>query len=174
MPEHNLIFGHLLTMKPYIENLPSGAHPGYYFAQMAKDNFPGGVYYLDMWPFFGPLLICTSLAATVDATQKTAVGIRKPYFLARWFETIAGGSNLFTMEETEWRSWRSIFNPGFSQAHIFKLVPTIVHEALAYRKLLFEIAGKGEMVHLDEETLWFTMDMIGSLVLYVDLAAVMN
>ncbi|KUJ14100.1 cytochrome P450 [Mollisia scopiformis] len=166
MPEHNIFLGHLLAMKPYIDDLPSDAHPVYFFGGMIKDKFPGGVYYLDMWPFFGPMLVCASLNATVEATQKTAIAPRKPDFLDRWFLTIAGGPNLFTMEETQWRSWRSIFNPGFSQAHIFKLVPTIVHEALVYRKLLLEIAEKGEMVRLDEETLWFTMDMIGSLVLY--------
>ncbi|KAF4634131.1 hypothetical protein G7Y89_g3984 [Cudoniella acicularis] len=165
MPKHSMIFGHLLTMKPFIDKLPSDAHPVYYFGQVAKEEFPRGVYYLDMWPFFGPLLICTSLNATVDATQRTALSIKKPDSLIRWFQSIAGGPNLFTMEEDEWRSWRSIFNPGFSQAHIFKLVPTIVREALAYRGLLLKYAQGGKIFRLDDETLWFTMDMIGSLVL---------
>jgi len=166
MPKHSLLFGHLLVMKPYIDQLPPDAHPAYYFGQIAKENFPEGVYYLDMWPFFGPLLVCTSLTAAIDATQKTALAFRKPDFLARWFQAIAGGPNLFTMEENEWRYWNNIFSVGFSQAHISKLVPNIVHEALAYRELLLEHAKDGKMFRLDEETLWFTMDMIGSLVLY--------
>jgi cytochrome P450 len=165
MPKHNIMLGHLLTMKPYIDRLPPDAHPAYYFGQIAKENFPNGVYYLDMWPFFRPLLVCTSLTATIDATQKTALAAKKPDNLVRWFQPIAGGPNLFTMEEDEWKYWRNIFNPGFSQAHIVNMVPTIVHEALAYRKLLSGFAKSGEMFRLDEETLWFTMDMIGALVL---------
>lgn len=157
-------------MKAYIDKLPPDAHPAYSFGQIAKDQFSNGVYYLDMWPFFGPLLVCTSLNAAVDAAQKTATAPKKPNSLVRWFKPIAGGPNLFTMEEDEWKSWRGIFNPGFSQAHIVKLVPTIVQEALAYRNLLFEHADEGKMFRLDEETLWFTMDMIGALVLYVSSA----
>ena len=165
MPKHNILLGHLLALKPYIDKLPSDAHPAYSFGQIANTQFPGGVYYLDMWPFFAPLLISTSLNATIDATQKTALAIRKPNFLSRWFQTISGGPNLFTMEEEEWKYWNGIFSPGFSQAHIFKLIPTIVQEALAYRNLLSEYAKKGEMFLLDKETLWFTMDMIGAFVL---------
>jgi cytochrome P450 len=165
MPNHSVMLGHLLTMKPYIDQLPPDAHPAYYFGQIAKENFPGGIFYLDMWPFFRPLLVCTSLTGTIDATQKSAIAPKKPDNLVRWFQPIAGGPNLFTMEEVEWKYWRNIFNPGFSQAHIVNMVPTIVHEAMAYRKLLFEFAEKGKMFRLDEETLWFTMDMIGALVL---------
>ncbi|CAG8980589.1 hypothetical protein HYALB_00002587 [Hymenoscyphus albidus] len=149
MPKYNLLFGHLLTMKTYIDKLPPDAHPAYSFGQIAKDGFPNGVFYLDMWPFFMPLLVSP----------------KKPKSLVRWFQPIAGGPNLFTMEEELWKSWRGTFNPGFSQAHIIKLVPKIVNEALAYRRLLFEYAERAEIILLDEETLWFTMDMIGALVL---------
>lgn len=101
MPKHNLVFGHLLIMKHYIERFPSDGYPVYSFGQIAQEQFPDGVYYLDMWPFFGPLLVCTSLHATIDATQKTALAGKKPRFLSRWFQPIAGGPNLFTMEENE-------------------------------------------------------------------------
>lgn len=161
-----MLTGHLLTMKPIIDRLPSDVHPSIYFGQLAQE-FPNGNYYLDMLPFFGPLLICTSLNMAVDTNQRTAIAAKKPESLVSWFHTISGGPNLFDMEEKEWKMWRNIFNPGFSQAHIFRLIPTIVEEALAYRSLLSEYAERGVMFRLDEETLWFTMDMIGSLLLYV-------
>lgn len=160
MPKHSMIFGHILTLRPIIARLPSDVHSFIRFSELAKE-FLDGNYYLDMWPFFRPLLICTSLKTAVDATQNTALAIRKPDSIARWFYNIAGGPNLSNMKEREWKVWRNTFNPGFTQAHIFNLIPTIVQEALAYKELLSEYADQEVMFRLDEETLWFTMDMIG-------------
>lgn len=49
-------FGHLLAIRPYIDKLPSDAHSFITFGQMARE-YPGGIFYLDMWPFIGPLVI---------------------------------------------------------------------------------------------------------------------
>ena len=55
MPKHNLLLGHLLAVKPYIDALPADAHGFIPFGKMARE-YPGGVFYLDMWPFIGPLM----------------------------------------------------------------------------------------------------------------------
>lgn len=166
MPKHSLLFGHLLAIKPYVDKLPSDAHGFITFGQMAR-KYSGGIFYLDMWPFIGPIMICTSVTAAVQATQKTVLAARKPTSLYAWFYSIAGGPNLFTMPEDEWKGWRKIFNPGFSQTHLLRLVPDIVHETRAYRDLLKEYAEADAMFSLDEATLWFTMDLIGAIVLCV-------
>ncbi|MCJ1381280.1 hypothetical protein MMC17_004389 [Xylographa soralifera] len=138
MPEHSMLVGHLLAVKSYVDKLPSDAHNFLAFGQMARD-YPGGIYYLDMWPFIGPFLI-------------------------------SGGPNLFSMQEEEWRPWRNLFNPGFSATYLLTLVPNIVRETLAYREVLKERAEAGKMFQLDEVTLWFTMDLIGAIVMdaYLD------
>jgi len=165
MPKHNILFGHLLALKPFADKLPTDAHPFLTIGQLSRD-FPDGIVYLDMWPFSeAPLLICTSVTAAIETAQKTAIGVKKPARLEQWFHPISGGPNLFTMHEGEWRTWRNIFNPGFSQSHIFKLVPDVVQEVKAYRDLLHSFAEKKEMFLLDDETLWFTLDMIGQTVL---------
>jgi len=164
MPKHNVFFGHLLTIMPYVNKLPSDAHGFIPFGQVARE-YPGGIFYLDIWPFIGPIMICVSATAAIQATQKTVLAPKKPDSLNGWFHSIAGGPNLFCMGEEEWRVWRNIFNPGFSAAHIQQLVPNIVEETLAYRDLLKDIAKSGKMVELDEATLWFTMDLIGATVL---------
>jgi cytochrome P450 len=164
MPKHNLFLGHLLAIKPYIDRLPKDAHGFIPFGKMAQE-YSGGIFYLDMWPFIGPIMICTSASAAIQATQKSVLQLRKPASLDPWFHSIAGGPNLFTMPVDEWRTWRNIFNPGFSQAHLNSLVPRIVEEVKSYRKLLQSFADRNEMFLLDEETLWFTMDLIGALVL---------
>ncbi|MCJ1323085.1 hypothetical protein MMC15_008436 [Xylographa vitiligo] len=159
-----MLTGHLLAVAPYVDKLPSDAHGFLVFGQMARD-YPGKMYYLDMWPFIGPLLVCTSATAAIQVSQKTALAAKKPESLHDWFLPIAGGPNLFSMQEEEWRPWRNIFNPGFSAAYLLTLVPDIVRETLAYREVLKECAEAGTMFQLDEVTLWFTMDLIGAIVL---------
>lgn len=107
MPNHSLLFGHLLAIKPFVDKLPSDAHGFLTFGQMARE-YPGGVFYVDVWPFAGPMLICTSVTAAIQASQKTVLATRKPTALDGWFYSIAGGPNLFTMPEDEWRPWRNI------------------------------------------------------------------
>ena len=166
MPPHSKLLGHLLAIKPYVDKLPGDAHAFLPFGQMARE-YHGGMFYLDLWPFMGPLLVCTSATAAIEATQKTVLAAKKPISLEKWFRSISGGPNLFTMEEDEWRFWRNIFNPGFSQSHLNSLVPDIVHEVKAYRNTLLKYANTKKMILLDEVTLWFTMDMIGAIVLYL-------
>ena len=166
MPKHSILFGHLLAVKTHVDKLPGDAHGFVPIGQMARE-YPGGIFYLDMWPFLEPTMVCTSTTAAIQATQKTVLAAKKPTSLHAWFYSIAGGPNLFTMHEDEWKAWRKIFNPGFSQTHIFNLVPHIVRETQAYRDLLKGYAEADTMFRLDEATLWFTMDMIGAIVLCV-------
>ena len=163
-----MLFGHLLALKPYVDRLPSDAHGFLAAGHMARE-FPRGLFYLDVWPFGEPLIICNSAKAAIQVTQKTILATRKPKSLYAWFYSIAGGPNLFTMHDDEWSSWRNVFNPGFSQAHLFSLVPAIVRQTLEYQETLKHYATKGNMFQLDEVTLWFTMDLIGTTVLYATL-----
>ena len=80
MPKHNLFLGHLLAIKPYIDNLPPDAHGFIPFGKMAREC-PGGIFYLDMWPFIGPIMICTSATAAIQATQRTVLSLKKPISL---------------------------------------------------------------------------------------------
>lgn len=71
------------------------------------------------------------------------------------------------MHEDEWKVWRKISNPGFSQPHLISLVSDIVRETRAYRDIPKEYAEAGTMFRLDEATLWFTMDLNAAIALYV-------
>ncbi|KAH8602492.1 cytochrome P450 [Bisporella sp. PMI_857] len=110
-------------------------------------------------------MMVTSVTAATEVIQQTVLATMKPASLVSWFHPISGRLILFTMANEEWKLWRNTFNSGFSQGHILKLVPNIVHEARAYRNLLHKHAEINEMFLLDEQTLWFTMDMIGAIAL---------
>lgn len=47
MPKHNILFGHLLAIKLYVDKFTSGAHPFLALGQVPR-GYAGGIYYLDM------------------------------------------------------------------------------------------------------------------------------
>lgn len=165
MPAHNVIWGHLLTVKPIIDGLPKDAHPFYVFGEASRKF--SGMYYLDLWPFSPPFLMVTSATAAAQATQQNPIALNRPLPLQDWFLPITGGPTLFDMPETEWKSWRALFNPGFSNSYLTSLIPQIVEETMVYRDVLSEHARKGDIFRLDATTLWFTMDLIGRITMYV-------
>ena len=64
-----------------------------------------------------------------------------------------------------WKTWRSIFNPGFSADHLNTLVPAIVQDALVFCDNLREHARKDEMFSMEEMTINLTIDVIGRVTL---------
>jgi cytochrome P450 len=162
-PGHNFFFGHLLYLKKLNERLPSGAHYQYMFGEIARENFQNeGAFYLDLWPISGLFITVVSPKVGIQATQTNQnLCSERPALVRRFFKPIAGGSNLFDLPEKDWKSWRAVFNKGFSNDHILSLVPGIIRETGVYCETLRNLARKGDMFYLDTTTLRFTMDIIG-------------
>ena len=166
MPEHSLIFGHLLAAKKAIDQLPSRAHPVLGFGHIARQQFPKhGIYYMDLWPIGVPFIMVTNPSMAIQATQTTGIALHRPLELREWFASITGGPAMFDMEPEEWKPWRTWFNPGFSQANLGTLVGHMVEDTCVYRDILSEHARRGDIFQLNNLTLRFTMDLIGRSVL---------
>ncbi|KAI4141692.1 MAG: hypothetical protein L6R39_005226, partial [Caloplaca ligustica] len=162
MPPHHPIFGHLLVTNSILSTLPRDAHAHYLPSQIRR-KYPdlGPVYYLDMWPFAPPFLVCVS--PTVIAQFTTQPGNELPNHpgVKKYLQPITGGRDLASMEGEEWKRWRKIYNPGFGAAHIMSLVPAIVEEVSVFVDILNGHADKGDMFSLDEAAINLTMDVIG-------------
>ncbi|TVY73120.1 Cytochrome P450 monooxygenase aflN [Lachnellula suecica] len=171
MPEHSLIFGHLLAVKKEIAKYPAGIHMTISFGKMSHQFPKQGFFYLDLWPVGVPFMIVTNPSMAIQATQESSLSIQRPIELREWFKSITGGPSLFDMSAEEWKPWRALFNPGFSAKNLITHVPNVVEETLAYRDVLAECAKNGEIVQLDDITLRFTMDLIGRAVLNTRLNA---
>ena len=166
-PHHNIIFGHLLYLKKRMDALPPNAHYQYMFADIAHKHFQSeGLFYIDLWPASGMMMIVTSpLVAAQVAQTNTKICYERAFMLRRFFKPIAGGPNLFDIPENEWRPWRGLFSKGFSTEQVTSLVPHVLRETEVYKETLRELAGKKEMFYLDLVTLRFTMDVIGQTIL---------
>ncbi|KAI0895095.1 cytochrome P450 [Annulohypoxylon nitens] len=69
------------------------------------------------------------------------------------------------MNGTEWKNSRALFNSGFSASYILQQTSHIVDETEVYVDVLREHARKGKIFSLDDVTLWYMMDVIGSVTL---------
>ncbi|KAF2114036.1 sterigmatocystin biosynthesis P450 monooxygenase StcS [Lophiotrema nucula] len=170
-PGHSLLFGHLLYMASVLRRLPKDAHYQYAFSLIAQEHFYNeGCFYLDLWPVQTLLLISVSPTIGIQMTQTNlALQAHRPHFLRHFFKPITGGSNLFDLDEKDWKPWRTIFNKGFHSDRIMSLVPNMIEETATYANVLRGIAAKGEMVLLEPFTLKFTVDIIGKNVLNTSL-----
>lgn len=137
------------------------------FADIAREHFQNeGLYYIDLWPASGMMIIVTSPLVAAQVAQTNAkLCYDRAFFLTRFFKPIAGGPNLFDMAEKEWRPWRVIFNKGFGTDQVTNLVPHVLKETEVYKERLRGLAKKEEMFYLDLVTLRFTMDIIGQTIL---------
>ena len=168
-PHHSFLFGHLLYLQKRMDALPKNAHYQYMFADIAHEHFQSeGLFYVDLWPASGVMIIVTSAVVAAQAAQtNTKICYERAFILKRFFKPIAGGPNLFDMAEREWRPWRAIFAKGFSTEHVTSLVPHVLKETKVYKESLRSLARKEEMFYLDLVTLRFMSDVMGRTILYV-------
>lgn len=137
------------------------------FADIAREHFQSeGLFYVDLWPASGMMIIVTSPLVAAQVTQtNTKICCERASLLKRFFKPIAGGPNLFDMTEKEWRPWRGIFTKGFGTEQVTNLVPHVLRETEVYKEKLRGLARKEEMFYLDLVTLRFMIDVIGQTIL---------
>jgi hypothetical protein len=66
----------------------------------------------------------------------------KPRNQEKTFRPIVGGPSFITMNDAEWKHWRSTFSSGFSASHMLSLVPSIVDSMDVFCEILEKYAGR--------------------------------
>ena len=161
MPKHHPVFGHFLVLKETIQSLLWNTVMHVVVRRIAE-SFPGGVFYLNLWPFNAPVMV---VANPFVASQVEAAFLDKPANICATLEVINGGPSLLTMHGSTWKKWRALFNPGFAAGYITGLSPTISEEVTVFCKLLQDRTTKGEVFPLEEFTLRLTFDIIARVTL---------
>lgn len=69
------------------------------------------------------------------------------------------------MDGAEHKRWRTLFNPGFSSAHLMMLVDGIVDDSIVFMEILGKHAEKQDIFSLEEAATRVTVDIIGRVVL---------
>ncbi|OTB13842.1 hypothetical protein K445DRAFT_24337 [Daldinia sp. EC12] len=163
MPPWHPILGHLLAVPPIMKTLPEDTQQPDAFEALCRVNEKkdaDSIIYVDMWPFSDPLMVICSPVPAMQACQE--YDLPKPPVLHAFFNPIAGGENLFTMNGPEWKRSRALFNSGFSASYILQQTSHVIDEAKIYVEILREHARAGRMFSLDDVTCWYMMDVIGA------------
>lgn len=164
MPPHHPLFGHLKLVAGIMSQLPSDVH-GHVLPHQIRLLFPdmGPMFYIDTWPFGPQMLVVAAPDPAYQITQSHS--LPKFYALRDYLRPMTGGSDLVTMEGSQWKTWRNIFNPGFSGGHLMTLVPEMMKEVSVFCEILREAAGKSDIVLMDPITTRLSLDIIGRVAL---------
>lgn len=167
MPDFHPVFGHLRVLKVATSSLPSDTIMHNVMWKIAQQNFPGGIFYLHLWPFSRTLLV---VADAYAASQVEDLDLGKGDNIVKPIETITGGPSLLTMEGAEWKRWRRLFSTGFSAGYLIGLAPAIADEVAVFRDFLIKKCrnapdGRSEVFPMEEMTVRMTFDVIGRVVL---------
>ncbi len=164
MPPYNPILGHLPFAYKITSKLPQDANPQY-LPDMIRRAMPdlGPVYYLDMWPLGPRMLVVASPGSLYEVTQKHS--LPKYHALKFFLEPIADGLDIVTMEGEIWRTWRGIYNPGFSANNLMTLTSGMVEETAKFCDNLDIHSRSHDIFKMKDLTDFLALDIIGRVVL---------
>jgi cytochrome P450 len=123
-----------------------------------------GCVYLDTWPISSPMLAVYHPDLMAQFCQDKSLP-KHHLTLDMEFRPFTGCIDLVNQEGQEWKTWRSIFNPGFSAKNLLTFAPEMVEEVLIFKEWLKGIGKTGEVMALEQQTTKVTIDIIGRAVL---------
>ena len=164
MPPHHPVFGHLQFVAGIMSKLPDDVH-GHVLPHQIKLTMPdlGPMFYIDTWPFGPPILAIVGPDPAHQITQLHS--LPKFHALREFMRPMTGGNDLVTMEGKEWKTWRSIFSPGFSSGHLMTLVPEMMEDLSTFCEVLREVAKKPDVILMDPLATKLSLDIIGRVTL---------
>jgi cytochrome P450 len=164
--EWSWISGHLVTLQKYIDKYPPDANVSLPLRELSMEFQDTEIYLMDFWPVYPPVLVMFGPDLANQVTSKH--NLPKFSQMHKSLLPITGGPNLVSMNGNEWKTWRNLFNPGFSASSLTENMPQLVDSVQLFCEKLRENAGKG-VFKLDELTTNLTTDIIIKVTLDADL-----
>jgi cytochrome P450 len=127
-----------------------------------QHNLPG-LFYIDTWPITVPMLIITEPSIAAQVTQKPS--LPRHSLVKEALRNLTGPRSIFDTNGQEWKSLRSLFNPGFASTHLNALVPGIADHVMVFHSKLLAHARKGDVFPVENMVTSLTLDVIGQVVL---------
>lgn len=159
---HSFIFGHLPIMAKVMSKYPPGAASQYMFPALLElypELADQGGLYVDVWPIFPPMIVVFDPDMISQFTQDRS--LPKHEHLRHQFRPFTQCLDVVSQEGQEWKTWRSIFNPGFSAKNLSALMPHLLEEIDVFRQWMKTTAMSGKTVPLESQAIKLTVDLIG-------------
>ncbi|KAI1822543.1 vera protein [Xylaria intraflava] len=167
---HSLLFGHLPVLGDWRAENPSDANFYTFHPWLIKNckryfpdlDFPPPVVYVDLWPVESPLAIVYDPVAAAQFAQTPS--LPKLPLAKEFLGPLTSGLDIVSNEGAEWKTWRSRFNPGFSQRNLIAMLPELLQEVSIFVSELERLAGtggkRGSVFQLETKTTNLTFDII--------------
>ncbi|GAP85036.2 putative cytochrome P450 4V3 [Rosellinia necatrix] len=167
---HSALFGHLRVLGDWRAENPADANFYSFHTWLIKNcrryfpdlDFPPPVVYLDLWPVEMPLAMVYDPVAASQFAQ--APSLPKLALAKDFLVPLTSGLDIVSNEGAEWKTWRSRFNPGFSQRNLMAMLPELIEEVSIFIAQLEGLAGGGgkwgPVFQLEEKTTNLTFDII--------------
>jgi cytochrome P450 len=150
-------FGHSFVLLRYTSRFPPLANIGIPMQELSKQFSDTEMFLIDLWPSYPASIVVFNPEAANLATQK--YNLPKPPLAGESVYPIVGGPSILSMNNVEWKKWRSLLNPGFSAQSLMNHVPFIVDCTQIFCAKLRANAGKS-VFSLDEYASRLTFDVI--------------
>ncbi|KAJ3579330.1 hypothetical protein NPX13_g1235 [Xylaria arbuscula] len=167
---HSWLWGHLKVLGDWRAENPPDTNFYSFHVWLIKNcrryfpdlDFPPPVVYLDIWPAEIPLALVFDPVSASQFAQ--APNLPKLPLATEFLVPLTSGRDLVSTDGQEWKTWRSRFNPGFSQRNLIAMLPALIEEVSIFVKQLENLAGSkgqfGSVFKLDEKTINLTFDII--------------
>ncbi|OCL10401.1 cytochrome P450 [Glonium stellatum] len=169
----SLILGHMKTIDDFYKIGDRRRHIDYVFCQMAKAAGSPPVMLLDLRPVsYG---VCIVFSHDV-AEQISRPSKRFPYSTPKsptFNEVlpIVGSHAIIRQEGEAWKQLRKKYNAGFAPQHLITLISSMLDKTAAFLNHLDTYAKSGAEFELDTLCTNLAFDIIGTVVMDVDLGA---
>ena len=173
-PTPSLPLGHLQVIDEFMKKAPPKAHADMAFAAMHEAIGRPPVMLVDLRPVNSCLLIVGSYQVAEQISRSSdQFPYAPPKVVEIWkpMEYLTGPKSIISAEGEEWRALRKRFNPGFAPQHLIKLLPSIMDKMSAFIDHLDTYARTGEEFSLQDRATDLTFDIIGRVVLDIDMQA---
>ncbi|KAK1968303.1 cytochrome P450 [Colletotrichum sublineola] len=168
-PKHSWIWAHTPIWEELVATLPPFTHPQHIYTIMAQKYGLGGIFYIDMWPFFDSQVVITD----PDAAQLvlTTTPYPKHPAIERFLRPFTGRDSIAASNGERWRYNHRMVGSGFAPAHVKPMAGMIAEQVLIFRERLRSLAEAGDAFNMEEESAKAVFDVIGQIVFGVSLGA---
>ncbi|KAK2043662.1 cytochrome P450 [Colletotrichum somersetense] len=169
-PKHSWIWGHTPIWEELTATLPPFTHPQHVYTTMAQKYGLGGVFYIDMWPFFHSQVVITDPEAARLVVATTPQYPKHPA-VERFLRPFTGRDSIAASNGDRWRYNHRMVGGGFASAQVKSMAGMIAEQFLVFRSRLRTLAETGEAFSMEEEAARAVFDVIGEIVFGVSLGA---
>ncbi|KAI0894408.1 cytochrome P450 [Annulohypoxylon nitens] len=168
------ILGHLQALDEFIKRAPPKAHADVAIAAIHRTLGRPPVMLIDLRPISPPLVVIGSYEV---AEQLVKASSRFPYSPPKAPETwnhlehLTGPTSIAATQGESWKALRKRFNPGFAPQHLLSLLPSIIDKSFLFLHHLDDLSRSGNEFSLQELATNLTFDVIGRVVLDIDMGA---